>query len=206
MRKALIYRRFERFWHWMQAVLVIVLILTGFEIHGFYTIFGFGDAVELHNLFAYGLIILTAFAIFWHFTTGEWRQYVPTRNFLREYISFYMKGVFRGEPHPTKKTELSKLNPLQRITYLMLKLFLFPVQIGTGLLYMYYYVWKDSGGFFSLETVATLHLIGSYLFVTFLVAHLYLMTTGHSVGSNLKAMITGYEDIEDESEPKEQKA
>jgi hypothetical protein len=35
--------------------------------------------------------------------------------------------------------------------------------------------------------------------MTFLVAHLYLVTTGHTVTSNLKAMITGYEELETDS-------
>lgn len=33
--------------------------------------------------------------------------------------------------------------------------------------------------------------------IAFLVVHLYLITTGHTVGSNLKAMITGWEDMND---------
>ncbi len=188
MEKMYIYKRFERFWHWAQALIVLMLVLTGFEIHGTFTIFGYQEAVNLHNIFAYSLIILVAFAIFWHFTTGEWRQYIPTASYLKDMFGFYLKGIFKGEPHPVKKTELSKLNPLQRLTYLLLKIFLFPVQIGTGILYMYY---NDLN--IDLGLTATLHVIGSFAFLIFLVMHIYLTTTGHTVFSNLKAMITGWE-------------
>jgi Ni,Fe-hydrogenase I cytochrome b subunit len=29
-----IFKRFERFWHWTQALLILTLLVTGFEVHG----------------------------------------------------------------------------------------------------------------------------------------------------------------------------
>ena len=37
-----VFERFERFWHWSQAGLIMFLMLTAFDIHGTYTIFGSG--------------------------------------------------------------------------------------------------------------------------------------------------------------------
>ena len=31
-----------------------------------------------------------------------------------------------------------------------------------------------------------------------MIAHVYLITTGHTVGAHLKAMITGWEEVDDE--------
>jgi Ni,Fe-hydrogenase I cytochrome b subunit len=46
-----------------------------------------------------------------------------------------------------------------------------------------------------------LHTLGAFLLVCFFIAHLYLITTGTTITSNLKAMLTGYEDLpDDESE------
>ncbi len=53
----------------------------------------------------WSLIILIAFAIFWHFTTGEWRHYVPTTDKLREMLLYYVSGIFRNEKRPVSKTE-----------------------------------------------------------------------------------------------------
>jgi thiosulfate reductase cytochrome b subunit len=39
-----VFKRFERFWHWSQAGLIMFLMLTAFDIHGTYTIFGFEKA------------------------------------------------------------------------------------------------------------------------------------------------------------------
>ena len=49
---------------------------------------------------AWALVILWAFAIFWHFTTGEWQQYIPTLNRAVAVARFYAWGIFRGEEHP----------------------------------------------------------------------------------------------------------
>ncbi len=195
----LIYTRFNRFWHWSQALLVILLGVTGFEIHGTFSCFGFERAVTLHNWLAGTFGVLVAFAIFWHFTTGQWRQYAPTRRHLREMVRFYLGGIFRNEPHPFKKTELSKLNPLQRLTYLGLKLLIFPIQGISGLVYFYY---DDlaARGFLpdGVGTIALIHLAGAFALLTFLVAHMYLTTTGETPTTHLKAMVTGWEEFREE--------
>lgn len=199
-----IYTGFERFWHWTQAVLILFLALTGFEIHGSFTFFGFREAVHYHNIAAYLLLGLIAFAIFWHFTTGEWRQYVPTRENVRAQLEYYVFGIFRNAPHPTKKTVLSKLNPLQKITYFILKVVMIPLTVVSGLLYMFYRYPSRYGieaiNIESLEFIALAHTFGAFLLMAFLVVHLYMTTTGETVLSNLRAMITGYEEVESEKQ------
>jgi len=205
-KKVYIYRLFERIWHWTQALLIFALIFTGFEIHSSYQAIGFENAVRYHNVAAISLIILIIFAIFWHFTTDEWKQYIPTAKNLKEQINYYITGIFKNAPHPTRKTLLSKLNPLQRLVYLGLKLVMIPLMVITGLLYLFYrYPTKgriESLEWLNLESVALLHTLGAFLLVAFVIAHLYLITTGHTPSSNLKAMITGYEELEDDEENK----
>jgi len=204
MKKVLIYSRFNRFWHWAQALLIMFLALTGFEIHGSISFFGFEQAVTLHSTAATLFLILIALAIFWHFTTGEWKHYIPTRQHLRAQIEYYITGIFRNAPHPTRKTQLSKLNPLQRLVYLSLKLLVIPVMATSGLLYMYYRYPQRHGieslNIESLEVIAVLHTAGAFFLLAFLIAHVYLITTGRTATSNLKAMIIGYEEIDEEEE------
>lgn len=202
MKKVFIYQSFERFWHWTQAILIFFLMLSGFEIHGVISFFGFENAVKYHNVAAWAFMILIVFAVFWHFTTGEWKQYVPTFQSLRAQLDFYLFGIFRNAPHPTKKTLLSKLNPLQRLTYLGLKLLVIPIMVISGILYMLYrYPQKDgiiALNIEGLEIIAILHTIGAFMLVAFVIVHLYLITTGHTALSNLQAMLTGYEELEDD--------
>lgn len=197
-----IYKGFERFWHWMQALLIFFLAFTGFEIHGTYTFFGFRDSVRYHNVAAYMFIGLIVFAIFWHLTTGEYKQYIPTLKNIKAQLDYYIFGIFRNAPHPVKKTALSKLNPLQKITYFSLKIMVIPLSLTSGLLYFFYrYPSKYGIGAINiktLEVIAVFHTIAAILFVVFIVTHLYLMTTGETVTSNLKAMLTGYEELDEE--------
>jgi len=206
MKKEYVYRGFERFWHWTQAALIVFLGTTGFEIHGSIRFFGYDQAVRYHRIAAVAFLVLIAFAMFWHFTTGEWRQYLPTWKNLRAQAKYYVFGIFRNAPHPTKKTVLSKLNPLQKLVYAGLKALVIPVMVISGLLYMFYryphryeVLGLNVGG---LELIAVVHTIGAFFLVSFLVAHLYLITTGRTVTSNLKAMITGYEELPDGSDEK----
>jgi thiosulfate reductase cytochrome b subunit len=203
MKKVHIYKRFERFWHWGQAALVIFQAITGFEIHGSFQLFGFEKAVSYHTTGAYMLLGLIAFAVFWHFTTEGWKHYVPTTQKLAAHVKFYLSGIFKGEDHPSRKTKLSKLNPLQRLVYLGLKLVLIPVVVTSGLLYMFHGTLRDSSnplGGISLESIALWHTIGAYLILSFLIAHVYMTTTGHTPLSNMRAMITGYEQTEEDDQ------
>ncbi|MCX6173925.1 MAG: cytochrome b/b6 domain-containing protein [Ignavibacteriales bacterium] len=199
-QRVYIYRSFERFWHWMQAILIFFLAATGFEIHGSINFFGYQNAVRYHNIAAYSFIVLIVFAIFWHFSTGEWKQYLPTSKNLKAQIDYYLFGIFKNAPHPTKKTVLSKLNPLQKLTYLGLKIMVIPTMVISGLLYMFYrYPQKatiEGLNIDSINVIALFHTAGAFLLMAFVIVHLYLITTGATITSNLKAMITGYEELE----------
>lgn len=201
MKRVYVYKAFERFWHWAQAFLILFLALTGFEIHGSLSFFGFENAVQYHNIAAYSLIVLIVFAIFWHLTTGEWKQYIPTLKNIKAQVNYYLLGIFKNEPHPTRKTVLSKLNPLQKLTYFGLKILVIPIIVSSGLLYMLYRYPQRHGievlNIESLEIVAVVHTLGAFLLLAFIIAHLYLITTGEKVTSNLKAMITGFEELEE---------
>ena len=198
MKKVYLYKRFERFWHWGQTLLVSTLIFTGFEIHGTTQFMGYQQAVQVHDIAAWAFLVLIVFAVFWHLTTNEFRQYLPTRKNLRAQVSYYLTGIFSNAPHPTRKRTLSKLNPLQRITYFALKIVLIPLMVLTGLLYMYFDYPEKGFQMDSLEPIALLHTLGAYFLLTFLIIHLYLITTGRTITSNLEAMITGWEAVDDE--------
>ena len=60
-RKVMLYTRFERFWHWTQPALILTMLVTGFEIHAFYELFGFERAVSLHTTAAWVLMGLWVF-------------------------------------------------------------------------------------------------------------------------------------------------
>ena len=196
-RQVKVYPRFERFWHWSQALLIFVLFFTGTNLHGLHQTIPFGAAVTFHTLAALALVVLWVFAIFWHLTTGSWRHYMPTSNGLFQVARFYAFGIFRGEHHPYRKAFWRKHNPLQALAYLALKLVLFPAVWLTGIAYLLYNFWEHQpNAGMMLEVVANVHLLAAYAIISFVVIHIYLLTTGHSFAAHVKPMITGYDTLD----------
>lgn len=203
MTRVLVYGRFNRFWHWAQALLVLALATTGMEIHFPDTValLGFADAVLLHRALAWSFVVLIAFAVFWHLTTGAWRQYVPTRRNVLAMVGYYVVGIFRGSDKPVHKTRRARLNPLQRLAYVGLKVLVIPVLVTSGFLYLYANELRAAGWeLVPLGVVGVVHTFGAFLMLSFLFGHVYLITTGETPSSNLRAMITGWEELDEPAE------
>jgi len=198
--KLQVFKRFERMWHWSQMALIFTLIFTGFRVHGTHELISFNNAVTIHTWAALILLVIWAFATFWLFTTGEWRQYMPTGNNLIKVVRYYAFGIFKGEHHPYIKTYRRKHNPLQALTYLMVKTIIFPAVWISGIAYLLIsFGLTDLVSVFginSVEFTATIHTIAAIAIVVFVIAHVYLLTTGHSFVEHLKPMITGYDEVE----------
>lgn len=190
-----LFTRFERFWHWSQAALIITLLFSGFAIHGSHALLDFRRAVVVHEVAAWLLITLWIFAIFWHFTTGQWKQYIPTLENIGRVARYYAHGIFVGAPHPYKVTRERKHNPLQRIAYLGVLLLINPLIWISGLLYLFRHRLEGYlPAWLGLEQIALLHTVGAFLMLTFLIVHVYLATTGHTPLAHIKAMISGWEE------------
>ena len=194
-KQVYMYRFYERLWHWTMAAGIILLALTGLEIHytGSFAFFGLEYAVAIHNTLAAILVINAFLALFYHLTTGEIRQFFGfNRYFVKEAVVqafYYVNGIFKGAPHPIPKSVERKLNPLQQVIYIGLLNILLPFQVITGLL-----MWG-----MNITSLAPVHHLGSWLFLSFLAVHIYLTTTGHTVLSNVRAMITGYDEVVEEN-------
>ncbi|MDA8106677.1 MAG: cytochrome b/b6 domain-containing protein [Nitrospiraceae bacterium] len=196
-RKVMIYSRFERFWHWTQMALIVTLLFTGFGIHGFHRLISIDLADRIHTVSAIGVMVLWLFAISWILTTGVWKQFMPTSQGLWRVVRFYSYGIFKGESHPFRKTYRRKLNPLQAVTYLALKLILFPAIWLSGFAYLTYGLWErfiSSGT--AYETVALIHTAAAFAIVAFVTIHVYMLTTGHSFVGHVAPMITGFDDVD----------
>lgn len=195
--RVVVFKRFERVWHWTQMTFIFILLFSGFAIHGVNPLISFSDAVTLHTWTAIALIVLWVFAIFWHLTTGQWRHYIPTTKNIIKVARYYAYGIVLGEDHPYRKTYRRKHNPLQALTYLLMKLVIFPAIWLSGIAYLLISV--GQGDFLSsigLENIAVIHTAAAIAIVVFIIAHVYLLTTGHSFVDHVKPMITGYDEVE----------
>lgn len=195
----------ERIWHWVQALVMILLILTGFQMHypESFPLFGsMAFAVRFHSILAILLLVNAFLGFFYQLSTAGLRRYVPmpvdfTRGSWLQ-AKYYLFGIFKGDPHPYEKSQRQRLNPLQKVSYFALLNLLLPFQIATGVLCWGSTRWPETfatlGG---LKVLATAHTLGAFFFVAFLIGHIYLTTTGHTLWSNMIAMITGHEEISD---------
>jgi len=202
MARVYLYTFHERIWHWLQALAMILLMATGLEIRhpGAVPLLGFDAAVTLHNALGFALILNALLGLAYHVFTEEILQFVPQpRGFFdmawRQAAS-YLRGIFRGDPHPIENNPDNKLNPLQRVTYLLILNVLLPLQLATGLAMWGAQRWPAvSARLGGLSLLAPLHALIAWAFVAFLVMHVYLATTGHTPTANIKAMIVGWEDL-----------
>ncbi|VFQ44223.1 cytochrome b/b6 domain-containing protein [Desulfoluna butyratoxydans] len=188
-----LFTRYERLWHWFQVVIITLLIVTGLEVHGSFSLMGFETAARVHNLSGIAWAVAFAFFAFWIATTGEWKHYIPTTRKMALVVRHYAVGIFKGEPHPVPATERAKHNPLQRIVYLLFSALLLPSQMITGFLYYTINTRTDFMADVGLKAIAVLHTFGALLVLAFIIMHVYMITTGPTVFSHLKAMITGWE-------------
>ncbi len=196
VRSVKIFSGFERFWHWTQMAIIFLLLFTGLRIHGVHELISFDQAVELHTWGAIALMLLWVFAIFWHLTTGAWRHYLPTVNGLWPVMRYYAWDIFKGKPHPYRKHFWRKHNPLQAMTYAALKLMLFPAIWVSGLAYLFYNYWQGGISNPWLYWVANIHVLSAYAILSFVIIHVYMLTTGDSFRHHLMPMITGYDEVE----------
>jgi len=203
LHKFYMYSFYERAWHWMQTIVILLLLATGTIIHRPDTL-GFMDlglVVPIHNVLAALLLANALFAAFYHFASGQIRQYLPEPvGYFPQLLTqaeYYLRGIFRGEPHPFQKLPGRKLNPLQQITYLVILNVLLPLQVITGILMWGAQEWLTLtirlGG---LPWLAPFHTLIAWFFATFVVLHVYLITTGHTPTAALKAMTLGWEEVE----------
>jgi thiosulfate reductase cytochrome b subunit len=185
----------------LQTAIIIILLITGFESHGTFSLLGFRSAVDTHNFVGLSWLILFVFFIFWLFTTGEYKQYIPTTRKMLAVVRYYSYGIFRGESHPVPRRKEAKHNPLQRLVYLSLAALLLPIQMATGFLYWGYNSWQAWGlEWLSLPVIAFIHMAGAFAILSFLIVHIYMITTGHTIFSHTRAMITGWEEVQEGTE------
>ncbi len=195
-----------RIWHWINAFTCVMLVLTGIQIRyvGLINVAPFRIAVMVHNWLGF---VLTANFFVWFFFylfSDRIKTYLPEldpvkffRGSMRQAI-FYGYGIFKGAPNPFHVSIYRKFNPLQAMTYQIIMLLLLPIQFVTGIL-----LWNLThfagavallGG---VRVVDTVHVLIFIVFVFYIPFHAYLGTLGHTPTAHFKAMVTGYEELEE---------
>jgi len=194
-----------RLWHWVNAVGFVVMILTGMQIRyvGLINVISFRNAVSIHNFT--GFVLIANFFVWFSFYlfTDRIRAYLPDLNPKTFFMGalkqtyYYGYGIFKGDPNPFHVTIYRKFNPLQIMTYQVIVMMLFPIQIYTGILLWDVDRFSAQVNFWGgVRVIDTVHVLIFIAFVFYVLVHVYLGTLGHTRTAHFKAMWTGYEDEE----------
>jgi thiosulfate reductase cytochrome b subunit len=196
-----------RIWHWLNALGIVTLCLTGAQIRfpEYVPIFGsYRSAIMLHN--TAGICVALSFSIWFFYyklasNTME-KIYVPTvkdlKNFPRQVI-FYFFAYFFGVPNPHHATPDNKFNPLQKSAYLAIMFVLVPLVSLTGILLMNVAPLREmvvlAGG---LKILVAAHFLLACSLCAFLFTHVYLATLGKTPLAYWKPMWTGWEEVDEQ--------
>jgi thiosulfate reductase cytochrome b subunit len=194
------YEPYRRFWHWLQTASIVLLLFTGLIIHrpDIFGVFSFRGVVTVHNVLAVILVINATLSLFYHIATDRIREFIPRPyGFFDDAIvqaKYYIGGIFKGEGHPFEKLPTSRMNPIQKMTYLMILNVLLPLQIVTGALMWAVQKWPAIAG--GLPFLAPFQSLVAWMFGTFILVHVYMTTTGATPLEAMRGMVTGYEEVE----------
>jgi len=189
-----------RVWHWTNAVLILILGVTGLSIHfvdSGQALVEFSLAVRIHNVAGVTLIFTYLFFVVGNIVSGNWWQFVPKPPGIFERVfkqaMWYGIGIFRGDPHPHEPSKEQNFNALQALTYWNVMYLLMPVILITGLIYLYPQFAPDTlFGFDGLLPIAMTHYLSAVAILLFMLSHIYLGTTGKTAGQMFKMMFTGW--------------
>lgn len=199
-QKIYLYPVWIRLWHVLNAILIILLIISGVSMQ--YTdpanpFIRFDIAVKMHNISG---IILTAnymFFLIGTFITPNGKYYKLTLKGLfprlMKQFTYYTFGIFKHEKPPFPVTKESKFNPLQQFTYVIAMFLLVPIVIVTGwaLLYPEVVLTKFFSGS-GIKVNDFIHVIIGFFVSFFMFVHIYFCAIGATFVSNFKSMINGF--------------
>lgn len=190
-----------RIWHWANALLVFVLVVTGAQLRftDLVIIPDYGLVVALHKYAGY---VLTVFFLFWIaayvIVGGFTKHYIISLKDIRSIpgqLAYYIHGLFRGSDNPFAPSPESRFNALQKLAYSFIMIIGMPVVIITGIVFGnimdFYGIIRAMGGIRVLDAI---HVVVGYIFLIYLIVHLYMATLGKTPFSHTKAMFTGREE------------
>jgi thiosulfate reductase cytochrome b subunit len=191
-----------RVWHGLNAIGIIILILTGIAMQsGFDSSFiKFQLAVNLHNISGIAISLNYLFFFIGNIVTNNGKFYlIKPMGFLKRPMKqayYYAYGMFRGMKPPYPLSEKRKFNPLQKYAYVSVMYLFVPFVIisGFGLLFpetIIEKVYTISGVFLT----AVLHSAVGFFISIFLIIHLYVASIGKSPIENFKSIITGWHNV-----------
>lgn len=195
-----------RIWHWVNAFLVIFLIVTGIQLRmpGVASLPPQSSALLWHRYAGWAMAASWVFWLIYGLVGRHLRRHYRfrSRDFRGVFrqAKFYLVSIFKGEENPFRPSPDEKFNPLQKLAYGSIMGLFAPLLVITGLLFSDIPVFRKTILLWNAAgTINAIHVLAAYVFVLYLVFHLYMATLGRTLSSHIKAMIVGYEEEPDDA-------
>lgn len=198
--KIYLYPVWLRIWHWVNALMFLVLIITGLSMqysNPDYPLIRFDLAVGYHDIA--GVIVLIAYIVFVtaNLITPNGNYYMIKRQGwmgrIKRQFRYYTWGIFKKEHPPYPVSEEQKFNPLQKFSYVAVMYVLMPIVIITGLALLFpEMIIPTFMGLSGIHLTVMLHIISGFFLSVFIVVHIYFCTIGATPLSNFKSMFNGW--------------
>ena len=205
-----LYPIWVRLWHLFNAILFLVLIITGIsmqytDMKDYILVVGFARAVKWHNIAAILLTINYIIFVTGNILSGNGRYYkIEKKNFLADLAAqmrYYAFGIFKGQKHPFPVTLEQKFNPLQKLSYFLAMYVAVPLLIisGLGLLFPETVINRFIG-ISGMILTDILHITMGFFLSVFMIIHIYTCTLGARPTSLFKSMVSGYHEPENHND------
>jgi thiosulfate reductase cytochrome b subunit len=198
--KLYLYPIWIRLWHFLNAILCLILIITGVSMQfsaPSIALVNFDTSVAIHNIA--GIVLTINYLIFFIgnlFTFNGAQYQIVYRGLYKRLITqamYYTFGIFKGESPPFPISRENKFNPLQRFSYVFVMYLFVPIVFISGWALLYPQTIPTTIlGTSGLHLTDLFHIISGFIISFFMIVHIYFCTIGKHPGSNFKSIINGY--------------
>ncbi|MGE5357314.1 MAG: cytochrome b/b6 domain-containing protein [Deltaproteobacteria bacterium] len=198
-----IYPLVIRIWHFVNAIMILLLIVTGVSLQYSdleFAIIRFDYSVTIHNIA--GVILAIDYLLFFvtNIVTGNYKHYkikfkkYPKKLWRQFY--YYSAGIFKGYDPPYQVTENRKFNPLQQFSYVLVMYVFMPILVLSGFVLLFPEVVPNKiFGYGGIMIADFFHVINGFFATVFLFVHVYFCTIGKNPASSFKSIINGWHEV-----------
>ena len=200
--KIYFYPLWLRIWHGINALGILVLIITGLSMQSSKDsmAIGFNRSINLHNIA--GAIITLSYLCYFlgNIISKNGRFYLfNLKGFFKRLIKqsvYYTWGMFHGMEHPFPLSMKRKFNPLQQFIYVSVMYAVVPFVIASGIALLFpEIIIEKIFGLSGVFVTAIVHATMGFFISIFLIIHLYVASVGKSPLENFKSIISGWHHI-----------
>lgn len=196
---------FIRIWHGINALVIIILIITGISLQ--YTspdqgFIPFEISIQIHNIC--GIVMLISYFIFFFgnvFKKNRTNYRFGWKGSLSDMAvqaRHYAIGMFKHEKPPFPIGKNRKFNPLQTISYTYVMYIFVPLALITGLALMFpeIIIIRKIFNYSSILFTAIIHIISGFIVSIFLIIHVYMCSFGIRKYNTFKSILTGWHHVD----------